>query len=66
MIRREKLKVKKCFLFKKRNKLKKLARNRCNITGRGRGYYRLFGLSRHALRDMAHYGLLPGVTKASW
>ncbi len=41
-------------------------RNRCTITGRGRGYYRMFGLSRHVLRDMSHYGLLPGVKKSSW
>lgn len=40
--------------------------NRCMITGRSQGYYRDFGLSRHVLREMAHEGLLPGVTKASW
>jgi small subunit ribosomal protein S14 len=40
--------------------------NRCLITGRSRGYYRHFGLSRHVLREMAHEGLLPGVQKASW
>nr|NP_074968.1 ribosomal protein S14 [Euglena longa]P24354.1 RecName: Full=Small ribosomal subunit protein uS14c; AltName: Full=Plastid 30S ribosomal protein S14 [Euglena longa]CAC24579.1 ribosomal protein S14 [Euglena longa] len=40
--------------------------NRCYLTGRPRGYYRFFGLSRHIFRDMAHYGLLPGVTKSSW
>ena len=40
--------------------------NRCLITGRSKGYYRHFGLSRHLLREMAHEGLLPGVTKASW
>nr|YP_010336965.1 ribosomal protein S14 [Madagascaria erythrocladioides]QUE28998.1 ribosomal protein S14 [Madagascaria erythrocladioides]UNJ16550.1 ribosomal protein S14 [Madagascaria erythrocladioides] len=41
-------------------------RNRCWLTGRSRGYYRDFGLSRHALREMAHDCLLPGVTKSSW
>ncbi|MDX2098506.1 MAG: 30S ribosomal protein S14 [Leptolyngbyaceae cyanobacterium bins.59] len=41
-------------------------RNRCWMTGRPRGYYRDFGLSRNMLRDMAHKGLLPGVVKASW
>nr|WCH56754.1 ribosomal protein S14 [Hypnea pseudomusciformis] len=41
-------------------------RNRCWITGRSRGFYRNFGLSRHALREMAHACLLPGVTKSSW
>ena len=40
--------------------------NRCLITGRSKGYYRHFGLSRHLLREMAHEGLLPGVKKASW
>jgi small subunit ribosomal protein S14 len=40
--------------------------NRCVITGRPKGYYRDFGLSRHELRSMAHRCLLPGVTKASW
>ena len=41
-------------------------RNRCNLTGRPRGYYRKFGLSRIALREMANKGFIPGVTKASW
>ena len=49
-----------------RNSLKVRVRNRCWVTGRGRGYYREFGLSRHVLREMAHDGLLPGVKKASW
>lgn len=41
-------------------------RNRCVLTGRPRGYYRKFGLSRIALRELALRGELPGVTKASW
>ncbi|GAB4290628.1 MAG: 30S ribosomal protein S14 [Oscillatoriaceae cyanobacterium] len=41
-------------------------RNRCWLTGRPRGYYRDFGLSRNVLREMAHQGLLPGVVKSSW
>ena len=41
-------------------------RNRCIMTGRARGYYRKFGLSRIALRDLALRGDLPGVRKASW
>lgn len=41
-------------------------RNRCWKTGRSRGFYRDFGLSRHVLREMAHSCLLPGVTKSSW
>ena len=40
--------------------------NRCMQTGRPKGYYRDFGLSRHVLREMAHQCLLPGVRKASW
>ena len=41
-------------------------RNRCNMTGRPRGYMRFFGLSRNAFRKMASEGKIPGVTKASW
>lgn len=41
-------------------------RNRCWKTGRSRGFYRDFGLSRHVLREMGHACLLPGVTKSSW
>lgn len=41
-------------------------RNRCALTGRPRGYYRKFNLSRIALRDLASRGELPGVTKSSW
>lgn len=41
-------------------------RNRCMVTGRPRGYYRDFGLSRNVLREWAHQGLLPGVVKSSW
>lgn len=40
--------------------------NRCFVTGRPKGFFRDFGLSRHCLREMAHQGLLPGVQKASW
>ena len=39
---------------------------RCQITGRPRGHLRQFGLSRIAMREFAHKGLLPGVIKASW
>lgn len=41
-------------------------KNRCQITGRPRGYMRFFGLSRIMFRDMALAGKIPGVTKASW
>ncbi|MBN2682069.1 MAG: 30S ribosomal protein S14 [Bacteroidales bacterium] len=41
-------------------------RNRCQLTGRPRGYMRQFGLSRITFREMASTGLIPGVKKASW
>ncbi|MCF8293805.1 MAG: 30S ribosomal protein S14 [Chitinophagaceae bacterium] len=41
-------------------------KNRCQLTGRGRGYIRHFGISRIMFRDMALNGLIPGVKKASW
>lgn len=41
-------------------------KNRCNLTGRTRGYYRKFGLSRLMLRKLAHDGKIPGLVKASW
>ncbi len=40
--------------------------NRCKLTGRPRGYMRVFGLSRVTFREMANQGLIPGVKKASW
>jgi len=49
-----------------RNSARVRLRNRCWKTGRGNGYYRDFGLSRHVLREMAHQCLLPGVIKSSW
>jgi len=55
-------------------KLRKLPRNsspnrvrsRCHVTGRARGVYKKFGLSRIAFRELALEGEIPGVTKASW
>lgn len=41
-------------------------KNRCQISGRPRGYVRYFGISRIALRDMALDGKIPGLKKASW
>jgi small subunit ribosomal protein S14 len=41
-------------------------RNRCALTGRPRGYFRKFGLSRNKLREIAMRGEIPGVIKASW
>ncbi len=41
-------------------------RNRCQITGRSRGYYQKFGLSRTKLRELTLAGNIPGISKASW
>lgn len=41
-------------------------KNRCSITGRARSFYRRFGISRIALRELALLGQIPGVRKASW
>ncbi|MBS0304402.1 MAG: 30S ribosomal protein S14 [Proteobacteria bacterium] len=41
-------------------------RNRCVVTGRGRGTFRKFGLSRNKIRELAFKGDIPGVVKASW
>jgi small subunit ribosomal protein S14 len=41
-------------------------RNRCEVTGRPRGYYRKMKMSRIALRDLGNKGLIPGLVKSSW
>ena len=41
-------------------------RNRCEITGRSRGFYRKLRMCRNQLRDLASQGLIPGMTKSSW
>ncbi len=41
-------------------------RNRCALTGRSRGNYRKFGMSRLMLRKLATEGMIPGITKSSW
>jgi len=41
-------------------------RNRCSLTGRPRGVYRKFSLSRIAIRELASWGQIPGLTKSSW
>lgn len=41
-------------------------RNRCEVTGRPRAYYRKFRMSRVSLRELANQGLIPGVVKSSW
>lgn len=49
-----------------RNSAPNRVRNRCGVTGRPRGYYRKFNMSRISLRDLASSGKLPGVVKSSW
>jgi small subunit ribosomal protein S14 len=49
-----------------RNSSKVRLHNRCKLTGRPRGYMRKFGISRVTFREMALFGKIPGVTKASW
>ena len=48
-----------------KNSSKVRLHNRCQITGRPKGYVRYFGISRNVFRELASYGKLPGVTKAS-
>ncbi len=49
-----------------RNSSPSRARNRCDLSGRPRGYYRKLRMSRIALRDLASQGLIPGMVKSSW
>jgi small subunit ribosomal protein S14 len=49
-----------------RNSSRTRIRNRCEMSGRSRGFYRKLKVSRIALRDLANFGQAPGVTKASW
>lgn len=49
-----------------RNGSKVRHRNRCELTGRARGTYRKFKLSRIKLRELGSFGRIPGLTKASW
>ncbi|NEP03053.1 MAG: 30S ribosomal protein S14 [Symploca sp. SIO2E9] len=63
---REKLEIHRKIQNLPRNSAPSRMRNRCWVTGRPRGYYRDFGLSRHVFREWAHQGLLPGVVKSSW
>jgi small subunit ribosomal protein S14 len=60
--------AKKALIVKQKRKPKFGARgyNRCSICGRSRGYFRFFGICRICLREKAHNGQLPGVTKSSW
>ena len=49
-----------------RNSAPNRIRNRCELSGRPRGFYRKFKLSRIALRELASTGQIPGMTKSSW
>ncbi|MEO3999217.1 30S ribosomal protein S14 [Mesorhizobium sp. CAU 1732] len=49
-----------------RNSAKNRIRNRCEVTGRPRAYYRKLKMSRVALRDLGNNGLIPGLVKSSW
>jgi small subunit ribosomal protein S14 len=49
-----------------RNSSATRVRNRCELTGRARGYYRKLRMCRNQLRDLASQGLIPGMTKSSW
>ncbi len=62
----EKLQVQEAFAKLPRNSCPTRLNRRCAISGRSRSYYRKFGISRIALRDLALRGQLPGVRKSSW
>ena len=49
-----------------RNSARTRIHNRCEMSGRSKGYYRKLKLSRSALRDLGNFGQVPGMTKASW
>jgi small subunit ribosomal protein S14 len=49
-----------------RNSAKNRVRNRCEVTGRPRAYYRKLKMSRIALRELGSLGLIPGIVKSSW
>jgi len=62
----EKLKVQEAFAKLPRNSCPTRHNNRCNVSGRSKAYYKKFGISRIALRELALSGQLPGVRKSSW
>jgi len=63
---REKVEIHRQIQQLPRNSARTRIRNRCWVTGRPRGVYKDFGLSRNVMREWAHQGLLPGVVKSSW
>ena len=62
----EKLEIQESFSKLPLNSCPTRLKRRCSVSGRPRGYYRKFGISRIALRELAHQGMLPGVRKSSW
>ncbi len=62
----EKLEAQNQFAKLPRNSCPTRLNRRCLLTGRSRSYYRKFGISRIALRDLALQGMLPGMRKSSW
>jgi small subunit ribosomal protein S14 len=62
----DKLEAQKKFSKLPRNSCPTRLNRRCKVSGRSRGYYRKFGISRIALRELALRGQLPGVRKSSW
>lgn len=62
----ERMKARMALAEMPRNSSRIRLRNRCVLSGRPRGYYRKFGLSRIALRELGSDGKIPGMVKASW
>ena len=62
----EKLEVQEQFAKLPRNSCPTRLNNRCRVSGRSKSYYRKFGISRIALRELALRGQLPGMRKSSW
>jgi small subunit ribosomal protein S14 len=62
----EKFQVQKQFAKLPRNSCPTRLKRRCGVSGRARSNYRKFGISRIAMRDLAHRGQLPGMRKSSW
>lgn len=62
----EKLEVQAAFAKLPRNSCPTRLNRRCEVSGRSKSYYRKFGISRIALRELALRGMLPGVRKSSW
>jgi len=62
----EKLEAQVAFAKLPRNSCPTRKNNRCAVSGRSKGYYNKFGISRIALRELALRGQLPGVRKSSW